>query len=397
MSSFFQQIQNTPQTRRTFLANLSILARLSSVVPVPFLFSQVQSSASSNLELEYFTQTYGLEWRFILEKDLLILKQADWEIHLLLDSHLAISNDGKLFFLKDSLKIQEGRIFLSTEFSQAILQSLNKKKSPQTIKKEEKKEKKEKKKKEGLNPSPHSILSTKTTPQSPIQFIVLDAGHGGKDPGNIHHQIQEKDLNLSITLELAQIFKNQNTKILLTRTNDRFFSLEDRSKKAMALDRKDFPGLFVSIHANASLNPKTKGIETFFYSSKKPDQSRLNCFTSLSKSITRHPKAKQIVQQLLDLQISRESEILAQKVNNSLYRQVQPYSPNRGVKSHRPYFVITRNSLPSILVEVGFLSHPKEAQKLKEPSYQKKIARGISEGLNEFIRLFKQNGGIFFR
>lgn len=179
--------------------------------------------------------------------------------------------------------------------------------------------------------------------------IVLDAGHGGSDPGAISYvldgkTVQEKDITLSIVLKTRDILVNKGYSVVLTRATDKYPSLDDRAELA----NRSGAAIFVSIHMNSSPSESPKGTETYY--------SELNNGTAFNAT----------------------SKTLASNIQSRL--QTALNSKNRGVKTAN--HAVTRKSLmPAALVEVGFISNAEEAALLTSSSYQNKAAAAIADGI----------------
>ncbi len=179
--------------------------------------------------------------------------------------------------------------------------------------------------------------------------VVIDAGHGGRDPGAIgHNGAVEKEITLAIA-RLVEILAldDPQLQIILTRRSDATLSLKER----IAIARRVGADLYVSIHANAYTSPQAQGVETLIPASKASPKTRK----------------------------------LAQRLQASLVAQVGSLGvPNRGVKSQRLY--LRWAEIPTALVEVGFLTNPEEGRRLQELWYQARIAQAILQGIRDFLR-----------
>ncbi|ONI44296.1 N-acetylmuramoyl-L-alanine amidase [Candidatus Epulonipiscioides gigas] len=176
-------------------------------------------------------------------------------------------------------------------------------------------------------------------------LIVLDAGHGGSDSGAIgFSNLLEKDVVLKVTLILAELLEKLKIDVLLTRNNDSFIPLTDRSEFANT-NGADY---FISIHANAATTISVSGVETYAYST------------------------------------SGKSYLLAQDVQKHLVSATG--FNNRGVKTAN-FYVLRETKMPAILIEIGFISNPIEEQHLKDDNFIHKIAFGIYEGIAEYLNL----------
>ena len=198
--------------------------------------------------------------------------------------------------------------------------------------------------------------------------VVLDAGHGGKDPGTMSRSgYKEKDLALDIVLRVKAHLAAAGIRVVLTRDSDRFWELEDRPYLAS----RGGGDLFVSLHMNSALSRSVQGIETFVTAAE-------NCPpTAESKLGGRYPAVP-------NNQFNHSNTVLG----NQLQRAVIGISraEDRGLKHAR--FVVLRNSaMPAALIECGFLSNAQEAQKLATPSYRETVALGIAQGILNYFAL----------
>jgi len=344
---------------------------------VLILFSRGLSYGGGEMEIMDFCGKYGFALRVNIDKEEIILKRRALEVRFLLDSSVAVAGRDELWYLDSPVRVKNRVVYLPASFVRRLLNA-----SPQTHKTRED------------EPGPEPVYHGS---HNKITFVVLDAGHGGRDPGNTHFGIREKKVNLSVTRKVRAMLKRRipGVRVYLTRDGDQYLSLEKRSSKAVRLSSVRRQGIFVSIHANSTLNRRTRGVETFFYSAtaKSTRRNRLKCIQGLSRSITAHPVAQRIISKMYDLQISKESQVLASLVNQGVYSRVKGHTRNRGIKAHRPYFVITHNNLPSILVEVGFLSNRTEGRKLASSSYQGRVSAGIADGIVRFIGKYNRSNG----
>jgi N-acetylmuramoyl-L-alanine amidase len=188
--------------------------------------------------------------------------------------------------------------------------------------------------------------------------VVIDAGHGGKDPGAIGvNGLQEKDVNLDIALKLRDDLKQAGNEVVMTRVDDHFLSLGER----VDLTNTQQADLFVSIHANSYSRPATRGTMVLYYDDAYPQEdypasNRMKALTSFSKS-------------------------LAQGVLDSLVKQAG--TVNQGLTPSAVY-VTRMGSIPSILVETAFLSNAQDAAMLANDEFRKQLASGIAQGIATF-------------
>lgn len=229
-----------------------------------------------------------------------------------------------------------------------------------------------------------------------VAAIFIDAGHGGKDSGavgnfmnenNKKEQIYEKDVVLRIAQGLSEQLKNAfpDKRIILSRSTDTFLSLQQRTKLSNAVRVQ--PGesiLFISIHANASLNTKAAGYEVWYL----PPDYRRNDLVDAQTVGVRDNDLLSILNSIKDEEYTIESVLLAQKILKGLDGSIGILSKNRGIKQEL-WFVVRQAKMPSVLVEAGFLSNPDEARRLSQDSYLHKVVNGIYNGVYSFVNDFE--------
>ena len=219
--------------------------------------------------------------------------------------------------------------------------------------------------------------------------VVIDAGHGGHDPGAVGGKKREKDLVLQIAKRLRKQLIRKGYKVYMTRSDDRFLKLHQRTKIA---DKKDAM-VFISIHANSV--PKRKrnrihGIETYFLSNAKDARSQRIAARenkSVLKGAGSQLSKRVIVDSVLNGPKIVESNKLAVSVQSRIMTNVHTMYKNvkdNGVK-HAGFYVLAGASRPSILIEVGYISHPRERKRLFNYKYQELISKGIAEGIDIYL------------
>lgn len=221
--------------------------------------------------------------------------------------------------------------------------------------------------------------------------IVIDPGHGGKDPGAIGPTgLYEKDVVLDIALKLKNLLLSDPlNEVFLTRETDIFIPLEERA--AMA-NKKD-ADLFVSIHTNASPNKKARGIETYFLNWTNDVEAmrvaaRENAISLKEmKEISKQMDIVEIIKSDLLRQNKRDESIkLAHYIQKSLVSTLNRYEEviDLGVKQ-AIFYVLLGTRIPSVLVEVLFISNPEDERLLSQEHYRMKIAMAIAEGVNKYL------------
>ncbi|MCW5965259.1 MAG: N-acetylmuramoyl-L-alanine amidase [Bryobacterales bacterium] len=218
-----------------------------------------------------------------------------------------------------------------------------------------------------------------------IGRVVIDPGHGGKDHGTTGVSgLKEKDLVLDVSKRLANLVRERlGSEVLLTREDDNFVSLEERTEIANQ-SRAD---LFISVHANSSPYKLATGSETFFLnftSSREAMDVAARENASSQRSVA---ELQDIVRKIALKDKRDESEDFAARIQSALFRtqRAEGMAPkNRGVKS-APFIVLVGAEMPSILVEIGFLSNAKEEAALKTPEYRQKMAEALLKGLETYM------------
>ena len=184
----------------------------------------------------------------------------------------------------------------------------------------------------------------------------LDFGHGGKDPGAIGPtKLKESDIALKIGMMVKQNLEQAFEKVITTREDDKYYSLDYRSSKA----NKENCDYFVSIHMNSATNKSAKGVEVWVYDEK----SKLY---TLSKNICSN---------------------LSKTIN----------TPNRGVKISKSFSVLRKTKMPALLIEIDFISNSSVEASLKSDKYIKDISDSISKSLLAFVNKSIVDDGIFYR
>lgn len=213
-----------------------------------------------------------------------------------------------------------------------------------------------------------------------IQRVVIDPGHGGKDPGCIGKSgLTEKKVVLDVCQRLKKLLESQGMEVIMTRETDIFLQPESRT----VIANQKQADLFISLHANASRNRKLSGIETF-YLNLSQDPSVMETAARENATSTKNiGEMKGIIEKIVQNTKIPESKELAQIIQTYLVKSLsQKYRNVRslGVKGG-PFWVLIGGEMPSVLVEISFLSNPTEESRLKNPQYLQHIAQGIYEGI----------------
>jgi len=229
----------------------------------------------------------------------------------------------------------------------------------------------------------------------PFDTVVLDAGHGGHDEGATGPTgLHEKDVVLDITRRLAKRLEGRGIKVILTRSKDRFLSLEERT--AVANDAR--ADLFLSIHANASPSRKPRGVETYFASLDATDDAaretaeRENmAFGAAAPGMGAGDPLAAILGDLIATQHLQESSEFAKLAQHEMSEIARARS--RGVKQ-APFVVLMGVQMPASLVEIGFLTNPDEEKGLRRSGLRDSIAKALAEAIEDFGGRYDARRGV---
>ncbi|WP_303720931.1 N-acetylmuramoyl-L-alanine amidase [Malonomonas rubra] len=223
-----------------------------------------------------------------------------------------------------------------------------------------------------------------------IRLIVVDAGHGGKDPGAVGpSKVREKDVALSMARTLAAELRRQmGVKVLMTRSDDRFLELRERTAYANQVGAD----LFISLHANASKSRKAYGLETYFLNLAKNNQAAEVAARENGTTLQDVSNLEAILFDLMANAKINESSRLAAKVQQSMVSDLRPHYSrikDLGVRQG-PFHVLLGATMPSVLVETAFISNSREEQRLASNSYQKRVADAIVKGVKNYAATIDQ-------
>ncbi len=218
--------------------------------------------------------------------------------------------------------------------------------------------------------------------------VVLDAGHGGKDPGAVAYKLREKDIVLKVNNALTAELKKRGYKVKRTRYKDNFLSLKNRTKYA----NKSDADIFLSIHCNAAPRSKAKeamGIETYFLSPARSERAkRVAALENKSEIKQMDSSSKNMFLMMTNQSKITASHKLSIDVHrNMLYNIKQRHKDivDHGVREG-PFWVLLGAQMPSVLIELGYITHPTESRRLSSSAYQKLLVDGIANGIDEYFR-----------
>ena len=230
-----------------------------------------------------------------------------------------------------------------------------------------------------------------------IAAIIVDPGHGGKDPGATGtHKIEgktlksvEKDITLSVSKKLAAFLAAAypGKKIMLTRNGDTYPSLEDRVNIANTVPLKDNEAIvYISIHANASLNKDARGYEVWYL----PPETRRELIDR--DKHTENAEIAHILNDMLQAEFTSESTRIGRFILNRFKETLGNTIPSRGLKAEN-WYVVRNARMPAILVELGFVTNPEDAKLMSEDQYLKLYSEALYKGIADFVAEFEQSGG----
>ena len=221
-----------------------------------------------------------------------------------------------------------------------------------------------------------------------VRRIIIDPGHGGRDYGapGIIKGVHEKNIVLQIGKKLARKIKKEiKCEVLMTRHNDKFLTLEERT----AIANTKNGDLFISIHTNANRDRRAYGIATFFLSPAGDKESILVAARENATSTNNISDLDVILSDLLQNSKINESSRLAAYIQKSIYGNLKKRGykkvKNKGIKQ-APFYVLIGAQMPSVLVETSFISNKRECKRLTNPKYQERLCEGIVAGIKKYIK-----------
>ena len=242
-----------------------------------------------------------------------------------------------------------------------------------------------------------------------ITTIIIDAGHGGKDPGSIGiNKLKEKDIVLSFSLELKEELKKilPNVDIFLTRDKDIYPTLQERYKIANSSAKinleKSKNALFISVHANASLSPNAKGFEAYFITAQESSEyaravsmlenSALVKFDKIDASKYEENISQLTHNYMLVEQHQKESRLLAQSIVDEVYKVSGVSKRNKPVQNAL-FYVLKGSLMPSTLIEIGFITNEEDAKFMNTKETRIKMVKATATGIKKFIKEFEDTNG----
>jgi N-acetylmuramoyl-L-alanine amidase len=222
-----------------------------------------------------------------------------------------------------------------------------------------------------------------------VSRIVIDAGHGGHDPGAQAHGINEADLTLDVALRLQKLLAKQNgVEVVMTRDTDAFIPLQERT----AIANREGADLFLSIHANASPNSKARGVESYFLNfANNPEAEAVAARENSGSGQTMHSLPDIVKAIALNNKIneSRDFADIVQKAMVSRLKTRNKQLRDLGVKQ-APFVVLIGASMPSVLAEISFVTNRQEGALLKTSAYRQQIAQALCDAVVNYQQGLKR-------
>lgn len=218
-----------------------------------------------------------------------------------------------------------------------------------------------------------------------VKKIIIDPGHGGKDPGAMAFGLKEKDIVLSIAKKLAPILKKElRCEIVLTRNKDVFIPLEERT----AIANTENGDLFVSLHINAHPSAKVRGLETYYLNLTTNDEAMRVAALENATSTHQMSDLQHILSDIMKNSKINESSRLAEQVHNSIFTAIKRNGyadiKNLGIKQ-APFYVLIGAEMPAILIEIAFISNEQDAQNLQDPKFLAMVTQEIAIGIQTYV------------
>ncbi len=305
---------------------------------------------------------YDLSWHWDGFSKIITVKNLKSNAKLFPGSGLILFNN-EVFDLKSRVRIHRGQIMVP----QSFLRLFTKKEPPLKLRRK-------------------SVFS--------IRKIVIDAGHGGKDPGAIGKKgIQEKDIALDISLRLKKELTKQGIDVILTRDTDIFHPLKKRSEIA----NKEKADFFISVHANAAHTSSANGFEAFYLSTDYDDfskavQIRENAVIKFEENAG-YEYSDDLNATLWDMILSEnriESIEMANSISDELKRALKLNT--RYIRGAR-FRVLKGANMPAVLLEMGYLTNKNEAMRLNNAYYRQMLAEAVATGIIRYKKLFESSDG----
>lgn len=218
-----------------------------------------------------------------------------------------------------------------------------------------------------------------------VKKIIIDPGHGGKDPGAMAFGMKEKDIVLNIAKELAPVLERElHCEVILTRNQDVFIPLEERT----AIANTQNADLFISLHINAHPSSKVRGLETYYLNLTTNAEAMRVAARENATSTHQMSDLQDILSDIMKNSKISESSRLAEQVHNSILSKAENNGyaniKNLGVKQ-APFYVLIGAEMPAILIEIAFISNEQDAKNLQDASFVRMLTQEIADGIRTYV------------
>jgi N-acetylmuramoyl-L-alanine amidase len=330
-----------------------------STVPTSDSFASYNVNGISYVSLVSLCNAKGIAWDYDTFARTISLSKEAHKVDMMIGDSLALV-DGTPVRLVNPVDSYQGMIVVPNSFKEQVLDGLFKEYFPQ-----------------------RRVLSTTLK----IKKVVIDAGHGGEDPGALGVTgLREKEVNLDIAKRLANILSADGIEVVLTRATDKFVSLSGR----VSIANNSGADLFISIHSNASRTRSLNGFEVYYVAPSVNDSNRAY---SSARTFSFKREHFEMASQSLDLKAivwdmiyaSNQAESIA--LSRSICHSMDANSDSRiiGIKGAR-FAVLKGTRIPAVLVETAFISNREEERLLKNSYYRQKVAQNIADGIRDFAQ-----------
>ena len=333
------------------------------------------------LSVSSLKQISSLRVRYEKQRGRLVMEGDKQKAFLLLGASYMVIQDRFIRLQFPFLMEQKGNLYLHVTFVQSHLSKLLKPKDRSFLRKEVR----------AVFMQSKRFLCVL---ERPVRRIFLDPGHGGEDDGARYRWAKEKDLVLFFAERVKKGLKKEGFEVHLSRTKDERIPLELRP----SLAREWGADVFISIHANSSPSQKVRGVETYILSEKATDAGARKLAIMENRYIqsrrdknSKKSTLRNILWDVQQMAYLQDSAYLASHVQSSILESTQGYFRSRGKKAWKnqgvreaPFLVLSHSSMPSMLLELGYISNPQDRRLLWNKKFQKLLAKGLVEGVKRY-------------
>jgi len=310
-------------------------------------------SKSSYIDIDSFCQENNFQYSYDTIDDIVTMHSPEKEIKLLLNSPV-VSIAGSILNFKNAPLYYQGNIFIPRQIENVI----------------------------------NSREFVVFKPLFAIKTVVIDPGHGGKDPGAVSPRgLKEKIINLQISKYLKQELQKQGFKVFLTRDKDNYLSLRQRVDFA----RKNNADLFISIHTNSSHSQKLSGAEIYYLLPSRINSRERSIRLARSEKFQGKDIGFDVEAMLWDLIITKNYSFSVE-LSDALYFAFKDFGFKVRSPKKAPFYVLRYAYVPSVLVETGYLSNYYEEKALRGKHYQKQIAQAVTAGVMKLKKRYATVG-----